>query len=90
MELATLLANKLVEGLISDEKNDDVRQAEDKFDKSSFTDFIKMNATTSSSSDGKKTSTRKTGLLWETLQIDEIQPHLLEHLEIRFDGHLPV
>ena len=33
-------------------------------DKSSFTDFIKMNATTSSSSDGKKTSTRKTGLLW--------------------------
>lgn len=28
LELATLLANKLVEGLISDEKNDDVRQAE--------------------------------------------------------------
>lgn len=26
LEIATLLANKLVEGLISDEKNDDVRQ----------------------------------------------------------------
>ena len=102
LELATQLADKLTEGLIPDERNDDQRQAEDEYDKkaalismvltrsiqgddkASFTDFIKMNATTSTASDGKESWTKENQFALEVLQIDEIQSHLLdEHLEIR-------